>query len=155
MGAGLDDGSGVGQRMWWRGFPARLMLLVGVVLGLVMGVLVSPAAHPEAHATAGVAIGTAPSHADTRPWAQPSAKAQPAPMDRGSADARHAAPGQPIAETARAFGSSALAADATEGSDRSLFGGRSRTTLSCGAIRRVLDTVAPRLGRAPPSYRVS
>jgi hypothetical protein len=126
------------------------MLLVGVVLALAMGVLVGPAAHPSSETTAGPADTSAP-YAGT----SPSAKAQPTPLNRGSADVRHAPPGQPLAETSRAFGSSSLAADATGDSDQPLFLSRSWTTRCSGAVRRVLEAVAPRLGRAPPSYRVS
>ena len=127
--------------MWRRGFPARLMLLVGLVLGLVTGLLVGPAAaSPSFPASYSGAHVTTPA----------SAKAQPAPSDRASANLRHAPPVQPLAESLRAVGSSSLSADAAEGSDRPPYPSRTWAARSSGALRRVLDTVAPRLGRAPP-----
>lgn len=146
------DRSNVRRRQRRCGFPPRLMLLVGVVLGLVMSLLVGPA-HSPAPSTSGTASPavSAPGIAS----APASAKAQQAPLDRGSANVRHAPSGQPLAETARAFGSSTLAADATGDSDRPPFLTRAWTARSSDAVRRVLDTVAPRLGRAPPPYRVS
>lgn len=149
-----DDGSGVRQRMWWRGVTARLALLIAVVACLTVSVLVGPAAHSVE--PAGPASAAAPMFPATEPSAKtPAAKAQPAPLNRGAANVRHAPGGQPLAETARAFGSSTLGADATEASDQPLFLSRAWTTRSSGAVRRVLETVAPRLGRAPPSSRVS
>jgi hypothetical protein len=166
MVTGIVEGSGVRQRRWWRGSPARLTPLVGLVLGLAMSVLVSPVsgAHsstsfPTGHPSSAAALSWANAPSANPPASPsvnaPSAKAQPAPSDRGSANLRHSPPGQPLAETARAFGSSALTADAAEGSDRPLSLSRTWAARSPGAVRRVLDSVAPRLGRAPPSHRVS
>ena len=121
------------------------MLLVGLVLALVMSVLVNPA-HPDAGGPA-LTSTIAATPASVTPA---SAKVQPAPVDRGSANLRHTPGGPPLAETARSVGSTSLASDAAEGPDRPLSLSRSWAARSPGAVRRVLDTVAPRLGRAPP-----
>jgi hypothetical protein len=127
------------------------MLLVVVVLGLAMSV-------PAGVAGGGIeggGTGGASAASGSRSWSAPSAAAQPAPADRGPANLRHGPPGQPLAETARAFGSSTLAAGTTDGATGPLFPGRAWITRSSGAVRQVLDVIAPRLGRAPPSSRVS
>jgi hypothetical protein len=121
------------------------MLLVTVVAALAMSMLVGPAPHACAHPGCPATVSASAT----------SAQAQPAPLDRGSANVRHAPAGQPLAETARAFGSSTLGGDATEGSDQPLFLSLAWTARSPRALRQVLESVAPRLGRAPPSSRVS
>lgn len=146
------------RRTWWCGFPTRLTLLIGVVLGLAAGMLVGPAhpaAGPAGHPGAGAVSASSTSSPATRAGAAPSAKAQPAPLDHDSANVRHAPPGQPLAETARAFGSSTLSADSAAGSDQPAFPSLTWFSRSSGAVRQVLDAVAPRLGRAPPPSRVS
>lgn len=153
------------------------MLLVGLVLALATGLLAGPghtdtgrspatapgilswAQSPEDVQSPAVAPlpanAPSPANASAPAKAQPSAKAQPAPADRGSANLRNAASGQPLAETTRAFGSSSLTTDAAPSSEHPLFLSRAWATRSPGALRPVLDTVAPRLGRAPPPPRVS
>jgi hypothetical protein len=126
------------------------MLLVGLVLALGMSVLVNPA-HPDAGGPALTStIAATPASVTPASVTPASAKVQPAPVDRGSANLRHTPGGPPLAETARSVGSTSLASDAAEGPDRPLSLSRSWAARSPGAVRRVLDTVAPRLGRAPP-----
>jgi len=140
----------VRQRTRRRQLAPRLTLLVGLVLGVVlalaMGMLAGPAARsPQSAESPGTS-------AITRPGV---ARAATAPLDHGPANVRHAPPGQPLAETVRAFGSSTLAADSTEGSDRAPYPSRTWTARSGDAVRQVLDAITPRLGRAPPAYRAS
>jgi hypothetical protein len=150
------------ERQRWRERLVPLLVLV-----FTFGLLAWGVAPDVDDGSDAPAVGTATAHAAPTPAARAAVSAAPraaaprpvlailatTPIDVDVADLRHG--GSQAADKLRTLGAPGHTGPAVVDTWSPPWLGADRTGPPPGAVRPVLDVVAPRLGRAPPFSRVS